>query len=140
MAMDENKAVARRFFDALNAATAEGGGDPAPAGLDDLLSPAVAHQVKESIIPTARATWGWHRVEVTDMVAEGDQVWARLATSGGHTGTFQGLPPTGNRWTNRGVYFLRFEGGRIVEASGLFDVVNHIKQLGGSITPSARAG
>ena len=137
MTVEENKAIARRFVDALNSATAEGGGDPTPAGLDDLLAPAVAQQVRESVIPNARAAWGWHRIEITDMVAEGDQVWVRLATSGGHTGEYRGLPATGRRWTNRGVSFLRFADGRIVESSGLFDVLNLVTQLGGSLTPSA---
>ena len=72
---------------------------------------------------------------IEDMVAEGDKVVARLATSGGHSGEWRGIPPTGKQWTNTGVYFLRLSGGKIVELSSLFDELNHVTQLGATITP-----
>ena len=59
------------------------------------------------------------------MIAEGDKVWARVATSGGHTGEWKGIAPTGRRWTNTGVIFLRIANGRVAEWSGQFDVLNH---------------
>lgn len=43
-------------------------------------------------------------------------------------------------WTNRGVYFERLAGGRIVDTSGLFDTLNPFEQLGATLTPPARTG
>ena len=57
-----------------------------------------------------------------------------LATSGTHTGEFEGVPPTGRRWTNKGVFLLRLRDHRIVEASGLFDDLNLLKQVGATVT------
>jgi predicted ester cyclase len=54
-------------------------------------------------------------VPVTDMVAKGDQVMARIATRGIHFGEWEGIPATGKQWTNRGVACFRLEHGKIVE-------------------------
>jgi predicted ester cyclase len=70
---------------------------------------------------------------------EGDKVWVRVATSGGHVGEFLGIPPTGKRWTNTGVLFYRLAGGQIVEIDNLFDVMHHVTALGATLTPPAPA-
>ena len=71
------------------------------------------------------------------MIAEGEKVWARVATRGGHSGEWEGIPPTGKQWTNTGVIFLRFVDGKIAAFEGLFDELGHLKQLGATITPPA---
>lgn len=71
------------------------------------------------------------------MVAEGDRVAVKLASRGGHTGTWEGVPPTGKSWTNRGMGMAQIEGGRIVEFDNIFDELGHLKQLGATITPPA---
>jgi C-1 hydroxylase len=126
MSIEENKAVARRSIAALN--------DKDMKALDEIYAPALQAMARQ-IVATTASTWGDHRAEITDMIAEGDKVWFRVATSGGHIGEFAGIPPTGKRWTNTGVLFLRIEDGRIVELDALFDVMNHVKQLGATLTP-----
>ena len=135
MSAEENKAVVRRYFNAVNAATANGVTAPDTTALDDLLAPELATHTRERLIPNVRAWWGWYRGEIRDMVAEGDKVWVRVFTSGGHTGEWRGLPPTGTSWTNRGVLFMRLAGGKIVEHTALWDDLNMLQQLGGTITP-----
>lgn len=128
MSTEENKAIVRRVIDAMNAHNIN--------LLVEISSPDQAAAVRE-IMQFLDATFEGHHAEITDMVAEGDQVWVRLATSGGHTGEFQGIPATGKQWTNHGVLFYRLAEGKIVAVDALFDELNHIKQLGGSITPPA---
>src|SRR5919205_3854019 len=39
------------------------------------------------------------RFEIHDLIAEGDRVAARVTTSARHTGTFMGLPASGNTYS-----------------------------------------
>ena len=141
MSTEENKTLARRFCAALN--TALDGRAPAAlteqdlAAFDKIMTPDLARSTKQGLLPGAYGLWGDHRIEITDMITEGDTVWARVATSGGHTGEWKGVAPTGRRWTNTGVLFIRTANGRIAEWSGLFDELNHLMQLGATITPPA---
>ena len=142
MSTEENKTLVRHFCTALN--TALDGRDPAAlteqdlAIFDEIMTPDLARSTKQDLLPGAYSSvWGDHRIEITDMIAEGDKVWARVATSGGHTGEFRGVAPTGRRWTNTGVLFIRTANARITEWSGLFDELNLLMQLGATITPPA---
>lgn len=131
MSTEENKVIARTFLEMIN--------EQDLAGYATVCSPEVAEAWARDT-PKAYALWGTHHVDVTDMVAEGDKVWCRLATRGGHSGTWdgvpwQGVPPTGKPWTNSGIFFLRLANGKIVEQEGLFDELNLLKQLGATITP-----
>jgi len=126
MSVDENKAAVRRavqLFDALE-----------PDALEDVLSPELAGGWREIM---NHLPFSEHRIKITDIVAEGDQVAIRVETQGIHSGEWEGVPPTGKRWTNRGMALARLEGGRIVELEFLFDELGHLKQLGATITPPA---
>ena len=142
MSIEENKTLARRFCIELN--TVLDGRDPKTlterdlAVFDEIMTPDQAQDTKQNLIPGAYGTWGDHHIEITDMVVEGDKVWARVATSGGHTGEWKGVAPTGKRWTNTGVLFIRTANGKIAEWDGLFDELNGLMQLGAVITPPER--
>jgi predicted ester cyclase len=97
MSTEANKAVVRRLFEAVNEQNLD--------ELDELLAPDLAQYLKQQVIPWVYATFAGHQITITDLIAEGDKVVARLATSGGHTGEWRGIPPTGKQWTNTGVYF-----------------------------------
>ncbi len=75
-----------------------------------------------------------HRIKITAMVAEGDQVAIRVETRGVHSGEGEGVPPTGKSWTNRGLALARVEDGKIAELDFMFDELGHLKQLGATIT------
>ena len=55
------------------------------------MTPDLAQKTKQGLLPGVYGLWGDHRIEITDMIAEGDTVWARVATSGGHTGEWRGI-------------------------------------------------
>jgi predicted ester cyclase len=99
------------------------------------MTPDLAKQTKQGLIPGAYSLWGDHHVEITDMITEGENVWARVATSGGHTGEYRGVAPTGKRWTNTGVLFMRVLDGKVAESAGLFDELNLLTQLGATLKP-----
>ena len=126
MSVEQNKAVVRRavkMFDALEM-----------EALEDVLSPELAAGWRETM---SDLPFSEHRMEITDIVAEGDQVAIRVETRGVHSGEWEGVSPTGKRWTNRGMGFARLAGGKIVELEFLFDELGHLKQLGATITPPA---
>jgi predicted ester cyclase len=70
------------------------------------------------------------------MVADGEGVSVKMTTSGYHTGEIFGLPPTGKGWTNHGNAIFTFSDGKISNTDFVFDDVNLIKQIGGTIQPA----
>jgi predicted ester cyclase len=131
MSVDENKAVFRRCIEAINQQDL--------AALDAVSTPEMARRTKDEIIDFVYGTFGHHHIEITDMIGEGDQVWARLATSGGHVKEWMGIPPTGIEWTNTVISWVRVVDGKIVEADNLPDIWNHVTQLGATLTPPKSA-
>jgi predicted ester cyclase len=134
MPIEENKIIAHKCFDALNRQFA----DPVhydAAILDEVLSPKWASEIK-SWFPGLNQLWPDHHVEVTDMIAEGNMVWCRLATSATHCGEWEGIPANNRHWTNTGIWYLTIVDGKIVDIETLFDTLNLVKQIGGTVTPS----
>jgi predicted ester cyclase len=97
--------------------------------IDDLYTPALAAKARRWIVPFL-TSFSDVDMRVVDVVSEGDRAAARFSCSGTHTGTWQGHPPTGRRFTNVAeVYFFRFQGVRIAEAWGLEDTLTRLRQL-----------
>jgi predicted ester cyclase len=128
MSTEENKAIARRIIEAANAQEYD--------LFDQLMTPEQAQQAKDTM-RWVYATFEGHHIDIIDMVAEGDKVMARVTTRGSHSGDFEGVPPTGKQWTNRGFIYNRFENGKLVESVVIMDALGHLKQLGATITPPA---
>ena len=123
MSVDQNKAAVQRaieIFDTLDA-----------NALEEVFTPELAAGWREVMhtLPFSE-----HRMKITDMVAEGDQVAIRVETRGVHSGEWEGVPPTGKSWTNRGMGLVRVEDGKIIELEFIFDELGHLKQLGATIT------
>ena len=71
------------------------------------------------------------KVEVREMLAEGDLVAVRLKVSGTHTGILLGkIPPSGKRAIWSGMDFLRVSDGKIVERWGVRDLLGLMQQIG----------
>lgn len=74
------------------------------------------------------------RIEVEDMIAEGDKVAYRFSVTGTHRGHGLGFPATDKpaRFTGMGV--VRVQNGKIVEGWNNFDQLGMLQQLG-VVTP-----
>ena len=71
------------------------------------------------------------RMEVVELVTEGDTVVGRFACSATHLGEWRGHAPTGRRFENVDeVYFFKFDGDRIAGAWGIEDTLDRFRQLG----------
>jgi ketosteroid isomerase-like protein len=129
MSTATNKAIVLRWVKAVN--------ENNPAEMDALLAPALAEEWKNVTLPWLYSTFANHHIEITELLAEYEKVAIWGDTSGVHTGEVEGLVPTGRSWTNKGVFLLRLHEGKIVEARGLFDNLNLIRQFGITGTPAA---
>jgi predicted ester cyclase len=120
---ERNKAVVRRLVDeVLNGGRLE--------AIDELYAPALAPAAKRWIAPF-RASFPDTRMEVIDLIAEGETVVGRFTCSGTHLGEWNGHAPTGRRFEAVDeVSFFRFRGGRIVDAWGIEDNLARLEQLG----------
>ena len=59
--------------------------------------------------------------EILEIVEDGTKVAVHWQTTGTHTGTFMGVPPTNRTVTVSGASFLRHRDGRITEESVVWD-------------------
>lgn len=68
-------------------------------------------------------------LEIADLVADGDRVVTRCATTGTHLGDYFGVPPTGHRVEITEVHIFRIAATRIEELWLVFDVLGVLQQL-----------
>jgi len=98
--------------------------------IDELFAPELADETKRWIAPF-QVSFPDMRMEVIDLIAEGDRVAGRFTCSATHLGDWLGHPPTGRRFeTIDEVSIFRFRGGRIVETWGIEDNLMRLEQLG----------
>ena len=145
MGTEENKALVRRFFQAIDEACKEGNADI----LDEFLAPDFVEHNPFPGIPPTREGWkqafkmfvdgapGYHVVE--DLVAEGDKVAGRITAYGTHEGDLFGIPRTGKQIRVAGMAIWRIKRGRIVEHWHETDQLGLMQQLGGIPRPEDRA-
>ncbi|MBI2321017.1 MAG: ester cyclase [Chloroflexi bacterium] len=134
MSTEANKALVRRYFEAIDARRD-------PAVLDEFLAPDfLTHNPPPGFAPDldgqkrafvhflAATPDGYHVIE--DMVAEGDRVVTRVTAYGTQSGELFGIPPTG-RWIKAsGIAIHRLADGRIVEHWHEADMLGVLQQLG----------
>ena len=68
-------------------------------------------------------------VTIKDIVAEKDMLAYRIIFQGTFKGKWGGITPTGKQLTIPEAYFVRFEGGKIVEESHITDMLSSHQQL-----------
>ena len=76
------------------------------------------------------------RIEVDDVIAEGDRSAARLTVTGTHHGDHLGVPATGRPVRFTGIVFSRWQDGQLVEGWNEFDFASMMAQ----VQPSEPAG
>jgi steroid delta-isomerase-like uncharacterized protein len=71
------------------------------------------------------------RMDVEDLVADGDKTVARVRATATHEGEFMGVPPTGNRIEIQLIDIMRFDvDGLVCEHWGVADMLSLMQQLG----------
>jgi steroid delta-isomerase-like uncharacterized protein len=122
--LEENKALARRWFDeVINGRR--------PEAVDELFAPTYIHhgnlgdamrreEVKQ-FAAAILAAYPDRQAAVEDMVAEDDRVVVRWSSSGTRQGVFMGHPPSGKRETATGIWITRIKDGLAVEGWEIVD-------------------
>jgi steroid delta-isomerase-like uncharacterized protein len=134
MSLDENKAIALRYFQ-------EVWGQGNFTLEDQLLAPDyVDHQPAPGFPPNRlghhqflvhfRSAFPDVRYTMDDLIAEGDRVMDRWTVHATHLGEFLGVPPTGKAITFWGIDILRIVNGLITEIWHLEDQLSVLEQLG----------
>ena len=67
---------------------------------------------------------------IEDVISEGDKVVTRLTVNGTQTGALQGIPPTGKKFSMKGIDIFRVEDGKLVEHWDAVDQLGMLQQLG----------
>jgi len=70
------------------------------------------------------------KVEILDMIAEGDRVAVRVQTTGSHAGAFGPFGTSGTKLDFESTMFWRIEGGKLTERWALTDTGPSIRQFG----------
>lgn len=76
------------------------------------------------------------RIEVRDLVCEGDKVSAWLTYAGTHQGQFAGVPATGKKVRFAAWDLMRIDGEQIVELTMYCDLFTLMNQMGALATAS----
>jgi steroid delta-isomerase-like uncharacterized protein len=98
--------------------------------IDDLYTPRLAPGARRWIAPFL-ASFPDTRMEIVDLIAEGDKVVARFTCSGTQTGEWLGQPASGRRMEKIDeVSIFRFDDGKIAHAWSLEDTLARLQQLG----------
>jgi steroid delta-isomerase-like uncharacterized protein len=131
---EENKAVARRFYEAWS----EGNLD----ALDELVAAdAVDHDAYnphgQEGLEGAKKTIAMYReafpdtsFEIEDQLAEGDKVVTRWTATGTHEGELMGMQPTGRKATITGITIDRIEDGKVIEGWTNWDTLAMMQSIG----------
>ena len=130
---EENKAAVRRVYDSLNA------GD-LTALADTLADDVVEHEELPGLTPDkagviqffkgCMASIEGFRMNVEEIIAEGDRVSVRAKVTGKHTGEFMGIPATGAQLSVGLADYFRIEDGKVKEHWGVMDSGAMLMQMG----------
>ena len=124
MSLDQHKSLVQGAFDAFNAQDL--------GAAVDVCTEDVRGQLQQHL---DTMPWVDYRVEITEMIAEGNRVVAVITTQGVHAAAYHGIPPTGKHFTNQGAVIFRVEGGRLSAMESHIDSLGVVTQLGGSVVP-----
>ena len=81
---------------------------------------------------SAREAFEGFRIDVEDLIAEGDKVVARVTMRGRHTSEFMGIPRTGHEIAVSIIDIMTVRDGLVAEHWGVLDSATLMAQLGAS--------
>ena len=70
------------------------------------------------------------KIEIQDIIAEGDKVVVRNITTETHKGYFVNIPPTGKKISTSATVILRVDNGKIQEEWSMSDTLVLYQQIG----------
>jgi len=123
MSASENKALIRRYLDALS------GKDKPAALLDQYI--ADSDQALKQHIAYSESAFPRYELVAEDMLAEDDNVAVRFTLRATHRGEFMGIPATGKQIAVPGIIIYRIVNGKIAEHWMQVDSAALTQQLGG---------
>ena len=143
MSTEENKALARRFYEEV---WDRGNTDFA---FEVFAEDYVRHDLRPTealpgpegqkrIADDFRAAFPDLRVNVDLVIGDGDFVVGRWTATGTHSGSWGALEPTGRRATFSAVNIFRFDHGKVVEIWNHRDDLGLGEQLGAAVYAGAR--
>lgn len=132
-ATDSNKAVVRRFYQAVDAGdtgSVEAIFAPEWVNVDPAMPPLSGLDGARQLITLLKRGFPDFSSQVELMVAEGDRVAVRCAHRGTHEGDFMGVPATGKpvAITATGIYTV--QEGKLVQNQVIFDAFGLLQQVG----------
>ncbi len=137
----ENKALVRRFYDALNTQDY--------AALDAVLAPdftyngmALGREGMKQVVAMRRTAFADFIATIEELVAEGELVAVYYTYSGRHVGEFPHptlgrLAPSGKSFRTTGMDLYRIRDGRLVELRDRPGTLEVLQQLGHLPAPSS---
>jgi steroid delta-isomerase-like uncharacterized protein len=134
MSPEENKALVRRWLDALRESVAPE--DVATFFASDfrrhldVTTPPITAEMHLARMMRLRGAFPDARTTVEDILAEGDRVAFRLTIHGTQTGPFLGAPATGKTVAVPFFGIVRIANGKIAEQWGGLDQADLFRQLG----------
>jgi len=125
MSLDQNRTLVLRLVEAVNQRDLD--------VLDQVADGEIAQAARRWIGPF-RKSFPDFRMDLVDLIAEGDKVAAHFLCSGTHQGEWQGVPATGRRFEHVDeIYIFQIENGKLAAAVAVEDNLSRLRQLG--ITP-----
>jgi steroid delta-isomerase-like uncharacterized protein len=130
----DTKAIMRRFYDeVINGRNLD--------LIDELTTPdfieheefpglASGREGVKQFFSMMRTAFPDFRMNVEDMIAEGDKAVVRATLTGTHRGDFMGIPATGKSISVTVIDIVCFSGGKVAEHWGVSDTAGMMEQLG----------
>ena len=130
MSLEENKAIIKKMYEALNTRNL--------AITDEFITPDYidhTNQVRgpkgvKHFITQLLTSFPDFHVTIEDIIAEENQVWVSLLYTMTHTGDYRGIAPTKKKITEKSVYMYRVVKGKIVEGRAVSDELDFLTKLG----------
>lgn len=121
--LEQSKDLVRRLVDeAINRRNLD--------ALDEVAASRFAWTARDWISPF-RQSFPDFRMEIVDLVAEGDRVVTHFRCSGTHVREWLGYPPTGRRFEGVDeIYIFRVHDGKLAAATAVEDNLTRLRQLG----------
>ena len=135
MSAEENKDIVRRFWEVWEE-------DNFVDLIDEFLAPDYVNHSPgfpdqptgpegvKAVVSMFRSGMPDLRVDILDMIAEGDKVATRYTLEGTHEGELFGVPPTGQRLSIKSISVERVLEGKIREHWRITDTLDMMQQLG----------